>query len=399
MFKEKGKISRRNSVKNTAAALIAGGLTVGANSHGPELPQQGDESKPGEESAQGSLRRDNHSLIIDVHRHCLLQPSAAMEGLMRSIFKYWIGWEEHEDATTVTIDGITIIAYPELIDLDAQMKGQDESGVTLSLLSASMFMETLCKKMIFIPDMKLNKRLNDVSAGMVARYPDKLNFMVNVNPFNSASIEECERCFNELGAKGISLGTSWDGEFLDAPQLDRFWEYAEDKDEAIFLHPPLVPIGREKMNVYKLEEMVGRPFDTTMTVSRMIFSGVFDRYPKLKVVVPHMGGGIPNVIGRLDFGYRLGYKGFPKGQEAVCKRMPSEYLRTNLYADTMGFSAHGIQHCIDLFGADRVLFGSDYAAVPISPKEHVDIVRSLGLSPEDEEKILWKNANTLFRLL
>ena len=399
MFKENKKISRRNFVKNTTAALIAGGLTVGANSHGSELPQQGDERKPGEESAQGSFRRDNHSLIIDVHRHCLLQPSAAMEGLMQSIFKYWIGWEEHEDATTVTIDGITIVAYPELIDLDAQVKGQDESGVTLSLLSASMFMETLCKKMIFIPDMELNKRVNDVSAGMVAKYPDKLNFMVNVNPFNSGSIEECERCFNELGAKGISLGTSWDGEFLDAHQLDRFWEYAEDKDEAIFLHPPLVPIGREKMNVYKLEEMVGRPFDTTMTVSRMIFSGVFDRYPKLKVVVPHMGGAIPNVIGRLDFGYRLGYKGFPEGQEAVCKRRPSEYLRTNLYADTMGFSAYGIQHCIDLFGVDRVLFGSDYAAVPIRPKEHVDIVRSLGLSREDEEKIFWKNANTLFRLL
>ncbi len=152
------------------------------------------------------------------------------------------------------------------------------------------------------------------------------------------------------------------------------------------------------MALYKLEEIVGRPFDTTMTITRMIYSGIFDRYPGLQVVLPHMGGGLPNIIGRLDFGYRLGYEGLPSGEEAVCERKPSEYLRTNLYADTMGFSAAGIRQCIELFGVDRVLFGSDYPPVPISPKEHIDIVRSLGLAGEDEERILWKNANNLFHL-
>ena len=82
----------------------------------------------------------------------------------------------------------------------------------------------------------------------------------------------------------------------------------------------------------------------------------------------------------------------------MCERLPSEYLRTNLYVDTMGFSAAGIKHCIELFGVDRVLFGSDYPPVPISPREHIDIVKSLGLTREEEEKILWKNANSLFHL-
>lgn len=196
----------------------------------------------------------------------------------------------------------------------------------------------------------------------------------------------------------ISITSSWAGEFLDSARLNPFWEYASAQDAAIFIHPPLLPIGSQQMNRYKLEEVVGRPFDTTMTIARMIYAGVFDRYPRLKVVLAHMGGGLPSVLGRLDFGYRLGYEGLPEGQAAICERKPSEYLRTNLYVDTMGFSPTGVQQAIELFGVDRVLLGSDYPAVPISPKEHIDLVKSLGLSQEDEAKILWKTANELFRL-
>jgi aminocarboxymuconate-semialdehyde decarboxylase len=102
------------------------------------------------------------------------------------------------------------------------------------------------------------------------------------------------------------------------------------------------------------------------------------------------------IDGRLDFGYRLGYKGLPHGQAPACQRKPSEYLHTNFYVDTMGFSPKSVKHVIDLLGSDRVVFGSDYAAVPISPKEQVEIIRGLGLSREDQEKVLWKNAARLF---
>jgi predicted TIM-barrel fold metal-dependent hydrolase len=395
--KENKKISRRDFMKNASTALIGVGISgVVTSCTDTYHPSTSKAIK----TKQNLKNKPNTNIeVIDVHRHCLTEPSSALEGMMQSLFKYRIDWKDEKDYTTVTVDGITSIAYSDLMDIDAQVKGQSEAGVTKSLLSGSMFLETLCQKMLFVPDQELNKRLNDATAHLVAKYPGKLEFMVNINPFDTSSIKECERCFEDLGAKGISIGTSWNGEFLDSPQLDYFWEYVQDKDVALFLHPPLVPIGYHKMNTYKLEEMVGRPFDTTMTVSRMILSGVFDRYPGLKMVIPHMGGALPNVVGRLDFGYRLGYKGLPQGQAAVCERTPSEYLKMNLYVDTMGFSAAGIRHCIELFGADRVLFGSDYAAVPISPKEHIDIVNGLGLSQEDEEKILWKNASSLFRLV
>jgi aminocarboxymuconate-semialdehyde decarboxylase len=240
--------------------------------------------------------------------------------------------------------------------------------------------------------------VNDMTAAMVAKYPAELDFMAYANPFEQGSIDECERCLTKLGAKGIGIVSSVNGEFLDSAQLNPFWEYAQAKEAAVFIHPPMLPIGYQKMNRYKLEEVVGRPFDTTMNIARMIYSGVFDRYPRLQVVLAHMGGGLPSVLGRLDFGYRLGYEGLPQGEAAVCKHKPSEYLRTNLSVDTMGLSPTGVQHCIDLFGVDRVLLGTDYPAVPLSPKEHIDIVRGLGLHPVDQAKILWKNADDLFKL-
>ena len=96
----------------------------------------------------------------------------------------------------------------------------------------------------------------------------------------------------------------------------------------IFIHPPRVPIGHERqMDQYKLDELVGRPFDTAMALARMILSGLFDRYPRLKIVVAHMGGGLLPVMGRLDFGWRLGCEGMPERAKIKCKRLPSELSR------------------------------------------------------------------------
>jgi predicted TIM-barrel fold metal-dependent hydrolase len=314
------------------------------------------------------------------------------------LFKNLIDWKKQHYGATIKVRGVSTIAYGALNDIDAQVQVTDEAGITLSLLSFSMQHELICSKLPLAPEQLAAKKLNDRTAELVARYPGKLAFMANVNPMNKSSVAECERCINRLRAKGVNVSTSWKGKFLDSDKLDHFWEYADDQRIPVYLHPPLLPIGYRSMNKYRLEETVGRPFDTAMTVARMIYSGVFDRFPRLRVVLPHMGGGLPGILGRLDFGYRLGYEGLPDGEAAVCRRKPSEYLKRNLYADVMGFSPAGVRHCLEIFGPDRLLFGSDYPAVDISPIEHVRMVEGLGLNPEDLEKILWKNANDLFRL-
>lgn len=158
------------------------------------------------------------------------------------------------------------------MDIDRQIQVQDEAGVTKGILSFAMLLELLSLSQ-HAPALEVAKRLNDSMASLVARYPTRLVCMVMVNPFEESSIDECERCFREHGAKGISITSSWAGEFLDSAKLNPFWEYASAHDAAIFIHPPLLPIGSQQMNRYKLEEVVGRPFDTTMTIARMIYAG------------------------------------------------------------------------------------------------------------------------------
>jgi len=286
--------------------------------------------------------------------------------------------------------------------VEDQIKGTDEAGVTMSLLSFSMGLEMFSES---VPDGKMNQWTqdwNDSFAKTVALYPTKLAFMAMVNPFSKGSINECERCFNELGARGINLGSSWRGKFFDFEILEPFWEYVQSKNEPIFIHPPYKPIGHAQMeeNLYELWEAIGRPFDTVVSVSRLICSGVFDRYPKLQLVLPHMGDGLLSLINRLDFRYELGgYSNMGKPfRKPACKKKPSYYLTKNINVDIMGFSAIGIKQCIEVLGADRVLFGSDYPFVDVTPKAHIDIVKGLGLSEEDQDKIFWKNAAKLFKL-
>jgi predicted TIM-barrel fold metal-dependent hydrolase len=186
---------------------------------------------------------------------------------------------------------------------------------------------------------------------------------------------------------------------MDTEESFPFWEWAEDQQVPLFMHPVRVPIGADRqMDQYKLDELVGRPFDTTMCLARMILSGLFDRYPRLKIVVAHMGGGLLPVMGRLNFGYRLGSEGMPDRAQIKCKRLPSDYLRGNLRVDIMGLWGPHVREVIEVFGPDRVFFGTDYGPVPIDPSEHIAIVEELDLSAEDKEKIYWKNANEFFNL-
>jgi predicted TIM-barrel fold metal-dependent hydrolase len=126
-------------------------------------------------------------------------------------------------------------------------------------------------------------------------------------------------------------------------------------------------IGHEVLMQYRLNEAVGRPFDSTVNVARMIASGVFDRHPKLQVLIVHMGGGLASIVGRLEFNWHLncnGIKNPPAGKPYTNKRSPFDYCKTNILLDTMGFNAIGVRAAIELCGVDRVVFGTDFGPVP-----------------------------------
>jgi predicted TIM-barrel fold metal-dependent hydrolase len=229
--------------------------------------------------------------------------------------------------------------------------------------------------------------------------------MANAHALEESSRDVIDPLISNKEACCISITTSYgagsDQIFLDSPKAEWLWEYAQAKDVLVHIHPPLVAIGAVAMQQYRLNEAVGRPFHTALTAARMIFSGVFDKYPKLKVLFVHMGGAIAPVVCRLDWNWDLNYKGIqnpPIHKVDKNLRKPSEYFKSNIYVDTMGPSASVLKAMIEMCGVDRVLFGTDFGPVPMSPKLHIDLVNDTITDPGARDKIFSTNALALLRL-
>jgi aminocarboxymuconate-semialdehyde decarboxylase len=297
----------------------------------------------------------------------------------------------------VNFKNLPSIGYYEMTDFDLQQEVSAQAGVTMRMISSPFFVEAVTQ-ISRSPAIEIVRHCNDEIARIVALSPKNCFGFGTLNPLDESQIGEAERCMGKLGFKALLVCSSWHGRFIDNEESFAFWQWAQDCGVPIFIHPPRAPIGHEQqMDQYKLDELVGRPFDTAMGLARMILSGLFDRFPRLKIVVAHMGGGLLPVMGRLDFGWRLGSEGMPERAAIKCREMPSSYLR-HLHVDTMGLWAPHLREAVEVFGADRILFGTDYGPVPIDPKEHVDIVNTLPIAPADKEKIFWRNADRLFAL-
>jgi predicted TIM-barrel fold metal-dependent hydrolase len=248
-----------------------------------------------------------------------------------------------------------------------------------------------------VPVLDASKQVHDAIAGLIADRPGYTS-LAAVSPFETAGLAEAQRAIDDLGFKGLCLESSWMGRWYDTEEVYPYFEFAQANGYPIVLHPPQVPYGHQLMNKWRLEETVGRPADTAMSVARMICSGLLDRFPDVQIVLVHMGGALLPILGRLDFAHRLGYRGLPAEQHARNQLRPNEYIRRNFHADTMGFNGPLLAAATKVFGPDRMLFGSDYGPVPISPAEHIALVDELDVSASEREDIFWRNADHMFRL-
>jgi predicted TIM-barrel fold metal-dependent hydrolase len=331
--------------------------------------------------------------IIDMHTHCSIPDRSDPLGVAQFMRGTPVGRNSYHD-----FRGLPAISYYDLMDFDLQQDVSHKAGITYRLMSNPFGAEVLValSKKSAGDVIKYN---NDQIATLVEKSKGTVAGIGVANPLDASLVRDADAVMSQPGFKGLLINSSWQGKFIDTEESYPFWEWAQDKQVPLFIHPVRVPIGNDQqMDQYKLDELVGRPFDTAMCLARMILSGLFDRYPRLKIVVAHMGGGLLPVMGRLDFGYRLGSEGMPERAQIKCKDLPSSYLRKHLHVDTMGFWGPHLREAIEVFGADRVMLGTDYGPVPLDPKEHIDLVKECKLSAEDEEKVLWKNANAFFNL-
>jgi aminocarboxymuconate-semialdehyde decarboxylase len=281
-----------------------------------------------------------------------------------------------------------------IFDLDGLFKEQDEAGVNITVFGNNW---------IRSPDgadpLRVVQEFNDHAAELTAKHPTRLLGLACSVPFDDDQIlKETEKAVRQYKLKGIMINSSVDGEYLDSPRATSFFELVSDLDVPLFVHPPKFTIGNEKMEIFRLPEMLGRPFDTTLSLTRFIFTGGFERFPKLKMVCAHVGGALPMLPGRYGFGYELRKDmSFGPWEPDVMTRPPASYIE-QLYVDTVCYHPPAVQCAIDTVGIDHVVFGSDSPPVPLPLIRAVDTVRQLRISDAEKQKIMGGNAASLLGL-
>lgn len=254
---------------------------------------------------------------------------------------------------------------------------------------------------------------NDGMAEMVRSYPDQFPAFVASLPMNNvtAAIAEMDRAIDELGARGIQIISSVAGRPLDDPEFYPVFERATlHHDVPVWMHPAR-PASRadypgENKSKYEIWQVLGWPFETSVAMARMVFSGLLQKLPTLRIITHHCGGMIPYFAGRAETLWaQLGSRSADGDEADVLKRLekpPIDYFRM-FYGDTVLGGASAPLACgLAFFGADRVVFASDCPfdpeGGPMFIREGIASIEALGLSEEDKGKIYLGNALRLLKL-
>ena len=233
---------------------------------------------------------------------------------------------------------------------------------------------------------RLAALVNDCFAQVVADKRGRFLALATL-PLNdpAASVKELRRAMEQLKFRGAMVFSNINGVAL---WDQRFWKLYEVANElgAVFHIHPTNPVGVEAMMEYWLMPLVGFLFDTTLAASGLVFSGVAERFPKIRWVLGHLGGAIPYLAERLD----RGYQAFAECRKNI-SQLPSSYLK-KFYYDTVNFDPHAIELAISFAGVGQILAGSDYPHQIGSIPKMLESVRALRISEEDKARILGGNA-------
>ena len=168
-----------------------------------------------------------------------------------------------------------------------------------------------------------------------------------------SSVAEIRRVTDELGFRGVAIGSNAAGRNLGDEALLPFWEEVRERDLFVFVHGDF-PLDSDRLSEHELQNFVGIPIDTAVTVASMVFGGVFERFPGLKVCFSHGGGAFPCLVGRWDHGFEARLR-----QREYKIRVPSEYLQY-IYCDSLTHDGATLRYLVERLGADHVLLGSDH---------------------------------------
>ena len=322
---------------------------------------------------------------VDIHAHYF--PRAFLELMATDGARFGYGAEITDSGFTLKSPSRAVVLASKFIDLELRLADMDRQGIWVQALS-------LTAPMIYWADGDLSHRLavawNDAAIAAHHATPDRFVVLATLPMLNEQrAIDELDRVSRLAGVRGVYLGTNIDNHDLDDPRFAAIFARIDELGLPIFLHP-LQTVGGQRMQDYYLSNLLGNPIDTAIAACRLIFGGVLDRHPNLQVTLPHAGGVLPILIGRIDRGWKVR----PEAEHLV--RAPSSYLRQFHY-DTIAHSKPILEFVISQVGADRVMIGSDYC-FDMGYEQPVEIVDELDLTTDARAMILGGTAVKLLKI-
>ena len=283
--------------------------------------------------------------------------------------------------------GLTVPAIPKVIDMEEKLRDMEEMKIDVAVLSHGI---------PFGPDVldgqeadDWAKRINDNLAEIIDRYPGKFVGFGSIG-FGDCqqSIAEVDHCIKKLGFKGIQVFSNVSNKLLDSSEFAPVLKHIGMLGVPMHLHPaiPLNRVGLESASQFL---SLGFPYDTSLNTVRLIQSGLLDEAPDLKLIVAHIGGVLPYLIGRIGT-YSAPSRLFP---DTSLLKYPIEHYLHKLYVDTVCYHIEALECCYKVIGAEHMLYGTDH---PFGPYDvPAELVEQLNCSPSERELIYHRNAERL----
>src|SRR5215469_11090848 len=322
-------VSRRTMLHTGLAAAISSVGSLQAGSAAPAVPQK------------STVR------AIDIHAH--YYPQAYLDLIQKEGHRFGAEyWKTEQGFFFKTLDESDGPLPSKFIDLQERLADMDARGVTVHALS-------LTDPMVYWADgevsQKLAKAWNDGAVEAHRLNPDRFVVLATLPMLDpDRAVDELNRVSKLPGVRGIYIGTNINNRDLDDPLFEPIFARIEKLGLPVFLHPLAPIVGGPRLEPYFLNRLVAYPFDTTIAACRLIFGGVMDRHPELQVTLPHAGGVMPTLVGRLDHGWNVN----PTAKQS--RQTPSAYLRRFTY-DTIIHSKPMMEFIISQVGIDRIMMG------------------------------------------
>jgi len=302
---------------------------------------------------------------IDVHAHCAFPKAMALMGLRYPARHH---------------PGLPQVLKADEDQIPDRLAAMDAQGIDMEVLSVNPFW--------YRADPDLARQVIDLQneglAEVVASHPDRFAALATLALQHPAlAARQLERAVKDLGLKGALVGGSVEGAELADPKFHPVWAKAEELGALVFIHPQGAPELASRLGGSGgLGNVIGNPLETTIALSHLIFEGVLDRFPGLKILAAHGGGYLPSYAARSDAGIRT----FPGTYTTPLKKPPTAYLK-DLYYDTLVFTPEGLRHLAAEVGAERLMMGTDFP-YPWTDRAVQHIAETPGLSDDERASML-----------